>query len=41
MVCESCGVEAPTKYVELYQNIGLLILNLHKSCPLGKHSLRP
>ena len=31
MICESCGVEAPTKYVELYQNIGWLILNLHKS----------
>ena len=22
MVCQLCGVEAPTKYVEFYQNIG-------------------
>jgi len=31
MICESCGIEAPTKYVELYQNIGLVILNIHES----------
>ena len=40
MICESCGVEAPTKYVIFYQNIGALLMrftkriegNLCKSC---------
>ncbi len=31
MVCEICEIETPTKYVEIYQNIGVLVLNLHKS----------
>ena len=31
MICQSCGIEAPTKYVALYQNIGLLVLRLGKS----------
>lgn len=30
-VCESCGIEAPTKYVEFYQNVGLLVMRFHKS----------
>jgi len=40
MRCQSCGVQAETKYVEIHQNIGALILrfartmrgNLCKSC---------
>jgi hypothetical protein len=40
MVCQSCGTEAPTKYIEFYSNIGVLIVrfeqfvkgNLCKSC---------
>ena len=40
MICESCGIEAPTKYVLFYQNIGALLMrftkridgNLCKSC---------
>ena len=31
MICQHCGVEAPTKYVEFYQNIGALVLRFHKS----------
>lgn len=30
-LCENCWSEAPTKYVELHQNIGLLVIRLHKS----------
>ncbi len=30
-LCENCWSESPTKYVELHQNIGLLIIRLHKS----------
>jgi hypothetical protein len=30
-MCQSCGVEAPTKYVAFYQNIGLLVVRLSKS----------
>lgn len=44
MICQDCGVEAATKYVAFYQNIGALILrfttsvegNLCKSC-IHKH----
>jgi hypothetical protein len=40
MICQACGVEATTKYVAFYQNIGALIMrftrsiegNLCKSC---------
>ncbi len=40
MICQACGVEAPTKYVAFYQNIGALVMrittsmegNLCKSC---------
>lgn len=28
MICQSCGIQAPTKQVTFYQNIGLLILRL-------------
>ena len=31
MICQLCGVEAATKYVEFYQNIGALIMRFHKS----------
>lgn len=31
IVCQNCGVEAPTKYVEFYQNIGALIMRFSKS----------
>jgi hypothetical protein len=31
MYCQSCGAAAPTKYVEFYQNIGLVLLRLHNS----------
>ncbi len=31
MVCQLCGVEAETKYVEFYQNIGAFIMRFHKS----------
>ena len=40
MFCQRCGIEAPTKYVAFYQNIGALVMrfsrsmegNLCKSC---------
>jgi hypothetical protein len=40
MICQTCGVEAPTKYVSFHQNIGMLVMrqsrsisgNLCKSC---------
>ncbi len=31
MHCDTCGAHAPTKYVELYQNIGMLVLRSSKS----------
>jgi len=31
MICQSCGVEAPTKYVSFHQNIGMLVMRTHKS----------
>lgn len=44
IICQSCGVEAPSKYVEFHQNIGALVVryskcikgNLCKRC-LHKH----
>lgn len=30
-LCQLCGEYAPTKYVDLYQNIGLLIARQHKN----------
>src|SRR5687767_13497327 len=40
MICQSCGIEAPTKYSAYYRNIGALVMrfsnsvegNLCKSC---------
>ena len=31
MICQNCGVEAPTKYVAFYQNIGALVMRFSKS----------
>jgi hypothetical protein len=31
MICQGCGIEAPTRYVEFYQNIGALVMRFHKS----------
>ncbi len=31
MSCEACGAHAPTKYIELYQNIGMLVLRSSKN----------
>lgn len=31
MICQVCGVEAPTKYVAFYQNIGALVMRFSKS----------
>lgn len=31
MICQDCGVEAPTKYVEFHQIIGLLIARIPSS----------
>lgn len=31
MICQNCGIEAPTKYVEFYQNIGALFVRFSKS----------
>ncbi len=30
-ICQSCWTQAPTKYVEFYQNIGVIIMRFHKS----------
>jgi len=30
MICQNCGREAPTRYVDFYQNIGALIMRFHK-----------
>ena len=31
MICQLCGVEAATKYVEFYQNIGMLVMRQSRS----------
>jgi hypothetical protein len=31
MICQACGIEAPTKYVAFYQNIGALVVRFSKS----------
>ena len=31
MICQACGVEAPTKYVAFYQNIGALVMRFSRS----------
>jgi hypothetical protein len=30
VICQACGVEAPTRYVEFHQNIGALVVRFHK-----------
>jgi hypothetical protein len=31
MYCQKCGIEAPTKYVAMYQNIGALVIRFSSS----------
>lgn len=31
MICQSCGIEAPTRRVAFYQNIGVFVIRFHKS----------
>ena len=31
MICQCCGIEAPTRQVAFYQNIGLLVVRFHKA----------
>jgi hypothetical protein len=31
MICQNCGIEAPTRYVVFYQNIGALFVRFHKT----------
>lgn len=31
MICQTCGIEAPTKYVSFHQNIGMLVMRSSKS----------
>ena len=31
LICQVCGVEAPTRYVEFYQNIGALFMRFRRS----------
>ncbi len=31
MICQACGVEAPTRHVAFYQNIGALIMRFSRS----------
>jgi hypothetical protein len=31
MNCQACGINAETKYVELYQNVGVLVMRFGKS----------
>ncbi len=31
VICQCCGVEAPSKYVEFHQNIGALVMRFSKS----------
>lgn len=31
MICQICGIEAPTKHVEFHQNIGALVVRFSKS----------
>lgn len=30
VICQACGVEAPARYVEFYQNVGALVMRFHK-----------
>jgi len=31
MICQACGIEAPTRYVAFYQNIGALVIRFSRS----------
>ncbi len=31
MICQNCGIEAPTKHVIFYQNIGLLVVRFSRT----------
>jgi hypothetical protein len=31
VICQACGVEAPSKQVEFYQNVGALVMRFHRS----------
>jgi hypothetical protein len=31
VICQVCGIEAPTKHVEFHQNIGALVMRFHRS----------
>ncbi|MBI3408011.1 MAG: hypothetical protein HY040_06600 [Planctomycetes bacterium] len=31
MICQACGIEAPTKYVSFHQNVGALVVRFSKS----------
>ena len=31
LICQACGVEAPTRYVEFYQNIGAVFMRFRRS----------
>jgi hypothetical protein len=31
ILCQACGIEAPTRYVEFHQNIGALVIRFRKS----------
>ena len=31
MICQNCGIEAPTKYVAFHQNIGALVMRFSKT----------
>jgi hypothetical protein len=31
VICQKCGVEAPSKYVEFYYNIGMLVMRRHRA----------
>jgi hypothetical protein len=31
MACRACGIEAPTRYVVFYENIGMLVMRTHRS----------
>ena len=31
MICQICGIEAPTTHIELHQNIGALVMRFHRT----------
>src|SRR3954462_870809 len=30
VICQACGIEAPSKHVEFHQNIGALVMRFHR-----------